>query len=349
MFGFIYIILGIFFVDPILCLSNGIPDTSDTTDYCNHPDCSLKKQHTLCLAAKRRSPRVFVSGLTPWMRYQLLLLHNRHRDNIALGLELGQPPAANMRKMYWDYELEHMAEAWARQCQKRHDECRNTIRFNVLQNMDVRPVVPKMTEAQLLSDAVGAWFSGSRTMPPENIWSFKQSNCSGVSGCNDHWYSAAAWGSTWRLGCSQSLCTVKKNSCTIYRKKRRMELIVNGPDEEMINRTESVTSNLLLRRTRYMRTTRAARIEDYATADKPRGNESPIHRGVFEEARSEKPQELELIAFTVCNYGPAGNIDGFPMYEAGQPCDDCPEATRCGDKTHRALCALVGDPETGHA
>ncbi|KAJ2953991.1 hypothetical protein O0L34_g2204 [Tuta absoluta] len=332
MFNFIYIILGIYTVDHVLCLSR------DTIDYCNHPDCSLKNQHTLCLASDKRSPRLFVSGMTEWMRYQMLLLHNRHRDNIALGLELGQPPAANMRKLYWDNELEHMAEVWARQCQKRHDECRNTIRFNVLQNMDVRPVVPKMTEAQLLSDAVGAWFSGSRTIPPENIWSFKLSNCSSASGCNDHWYSAAAWGSTWRIGCAQSFCTAKKDSCTVYRKKRRMEII--APDEN-----KRVTSNMLLRRTRYMTSPRRARIEDYATAGKMSGIDSPLRRGVIEEARSEKGEEVSMIAFTVCNYGPAGNIDGFPMYEAGPACANCPEGTRCGDKTHRALCTLVGDPD----
>lgn len=281
------------------------------------------------------------------MRYQILLLHNRHRDNIAMGLEPGQPPATNMRKMYWDYELEHMAEVWARQCQKRHDECRNTIRFNVLQNMDVRAVVSRVTEAQLLADAVGAWFSGSRVLPPEHVWSFRLSNCSAPGGCNAHWYSAAAWASTWRLGCSQSLCTAKKPSCALFRKRRTIEM---DPYEYVIvnvTRTSMQTPNIL-RRTRYMTPIRSVRFEDFATTDNLYGTrDSPLHRGIIvEENKTEKRRkESKILAYTFCNYGPAGNIDGFPIYEAGSTCSNCPQGTQCGDRTHRALCSVIGDPD----
>lgn len=330
-------------------------DNSDAPEeygYCSHPDCSLKNQHTMCLAANKQSPRLFASGMTTWMRYQIMLLHNRHRDNIAMGLEPGQPPATNMRKMYWDYELEKMAEVWARQCQKRHDECRNTIRFNVLQNMDVRPVVARVTEAQLLADAVGAWFSGSRVLPPEHVWSFRLSNCSANSGCNAHWYSAAAWASTWRIGCSQSLCTAKKRSCVLFRKKRRRSAKDTPPDT-LDNETTVVTTEYqksILRRTRLAETSKSQRFEDYATTMKPKSKDSPLHRGMLDVIGKESKQsELKIIAYTFCNYGPAGNIDGFPIYEAGATCSNCPQGTHCGDKTHRALCAIGGDPDVGQA
>ncbi|XP_049885489.1 uncharacterized protein LOC126380254 [Pectinophora gossypiella] len=312
--------------------------------YCSHPDCSVKNQHTMCLAAKRQSPKLFASGMTAWMRYQILLLHNRHRDNIALGLEPGQPPATNMRKLYWDYELERMAEVWARQCQKRHDECRNTIRFNVLQNMDVRPVVPKVTEAQLLSDAVGAWFSGSRVLPPEHVWSFRTSNCSSSGGCNAHWYSAAAWGSTWRIGCSQALCTARKRSCVLFRKKRRIPPATENRYSPYYKNMSVPTENPLLRRPTNSRT---VRFEDFATKHMQSTQDSPLHRGNLDNVLKEKKlEDVKMIAFTFCNYGPAGNIDGFPMYEAGDACSNCPQGTRCGDKTHRALCAIISDPDT---
>ncbi|CAH0577995.1 unnamed protein product [Chrysodeixis includens] len=317
-------------------------------DYCSHPDCSMENQHTMCVAANKQSSRLYASGMTSWMRYQILLLHNRHRDNIALGLEPGQPPATNMRKMYWDYELEHMAEVWARQCQKRHDECRNTIRFNVLQNMDVRAVVSRVTEAQLLADAVGAWFSGSRVLPPEHVWSFKLSNCSAPGGCNAHWYSAAAWASTWRLGCSQSLCTAKKPSCALFRKRRTIEADPFEYDVVNATTTSMPTSPNILRRTRNMAPMRSVRFEDFATTDNLyRTRDSPLHRGiVVEENRSEKRRkESKILAYTFCNYGPAGNIDGFPIYEAGSTCSNCPQGTQCGDRTHRALCSVVGDPD----
>lgn len=295
----------------------------------------------MCVASKKQSPRLYASGMTTWMRYQMLLLHNRHRDNIAMGLEAGQPPATNMRKMYWDYELEQIAEVWARQCQKRHDECRNTIRFNVLQNMDVRFVVPRVTEAQLLADAVGAWFSGSRVLPPENVWSFRLSNCSSLGGCNAHWYSAAAWASTWRLGCSQALCTVRKQSCSLYRQRRTVS------SEETNSFTNSTGSsskaNVLLRRSKTTAKTLIYQ-ESGTTTQKNNHKESPLHRGI-QEMTDRKKKDLKIVAYTFCNYCPAGNIEGFPIYEAGTTCSNCPQGTQCGDRTHRALCAVAGDPD----
>lgn len=323
-------------------------NVSDTTsdayfDYCDHPDCSLKNQHTVCVATKRQSPRLYASGMTTWMRFQILLLHNRHRDNVAMGLEAGQPPATNMRKMYWDFELEHMAELWARQCQKRHDECRNTIRFNVLQNMDVRPVMPRVTEAQLLTDAVGAWFSGSRVLPPEHVWSFRRSNCSAPGGCNAHWYSAATWASTWRIGCSQALCTARRRSCILFRKKRRS--IDYATSLLNTSRTSPVVTENILRRTKYMTAKTSNRFGDFSTTLKTNSKDSPLHRGRLEmEEKIKKRREPTIIAFTFCNYGPAGNIEGFPIYEAGSTCTNCPQGTKCDDSTHRALCSMLGDP-----
>lgn len=319
-------------------------DTGNKTevfDYCSHPDCSLKNQHTLCFAKNKYSTRLFASGMTTWMKYQILQLHNRHRDNIAMGLEAGQPPAANMRKMYWDYELEEMAEIWARQCQKRHDECRNTIRFNVIQNMDVRPILPRVTVAQILADAVGAWFSGSRTLPPEYVWSFKPSNCSAPGGCNAHWYSAAAWASTWRIGCSQALCTAKQSSCVLFRKRRT-------PRPQFLNSMQNVTrtpkKENLLRRTKYMTNATATRFEDFATTTKTSFKKSPLYRGELNFLDKEE-KEPNVMAYIFCNYGPAGNIDGFPIYEPGATCSNCPYGTKCGVGTHRGLCSLLSDPD----
>lgn len=340
-----YLILIIFF---FLFCDNDTNATTLQQDYCNHPDCSLRNQHTMCIGAHKQSPRLYASGITPWMRYQILLLHNRHRDNIALGLEAAQPPATNMRKMYWDYELEQMAEIWARQCQKRHDECRNTIRFNVLQNMDVRPVHARVTEAQLLADAVGAWFSGSRVLPPEQVWSFKRNNCSAPGGCNTHWYSAAAWASTWRIGCSQALCTVKKNSCASFRKRRKLSQETQQLGEAQDNSTWSFSSTEnILRRSQYMTSTLASKFEDFTSTDNMSTKESPLYRGIKDsETGQRKQREPNIIAYTICNYGPAGNIDGFPIYEAGNTCTNCPQGTQCIDRTHRALCAVLGDPDS---
>ncbi|XP_039764144.1 venom allergen 5.01-like [Pararge aegeria] len=341
--GFVFLILiNFMFSYYVIC---SVSNSSDIFfDYCSHPDCSLKNQHTMCVAKNKHSPRLFASGMTTWMRYQILQLHNRHRDNIAMGLEAGQPPAANMRKMYWDYELEEIAEIWARQCQKRHDECRNTIRFNVIQNMDVRPVVPRVTEAQILADTVGAWFSGSRTLPPEYVRSFKPTNCSAPGGCNAHWYSAAAWASTWRIGCSQALCTVRQSSCILFRKRRTLSALADN-SSDTVTRTTTLKDNLL-RRTKYMTTARSSRLEDFGTTVKKGDSESALYRGVLDLVdKQKKINDPNIMAYIFCNYGPAGNIDGFPIYEPGITCSNCPYGTVCGAGTHRALCSLVGDPD----
>ena len=40
--------------------------------------------------------------------------------------------------------------------------------------------------------------------------------------------------------------------------------------------------------------------------------------------------------YYVCNYGPAGNYNGRPVYRGGAPCSACPSGTSC---TERGLCA----------
>jgi len=36
-------------------------------------------------------------------------------------------------------------------------------------------------------------------------------------------------------------------------------------------------------------------------------------------------------AFYVCNYGEAGNVQGRPVYQIGQPCSKCPQGSTCSD------------------
>ncbi|KAG7313366.1 hypothetical protein JYU34_000481 [Plutella xylostella] len=286
-------------------------DSSSDNPYCAHPECSARGQHTLCACAGRASPRLLAAGMTPWTRHTVLQLHNRHRDNVALGLQAGHPPAANMRKLYWDPELERAAAAWARQCPARHDECRGTLRFPALQNVDVRPVLARATEAQLLADAVAAWYSGARRLAPESVLAFRRAACAAPGGCNEHWYTAAAWAGSWLLGCSQALCTARARSCAPYRRRR-------APDEAR-NATPAL-----------------------AEPDAAAGvGWSPLHRGAPAPPRPER----RLVSYTVCNYGPAGNVEGFPVYQAGPACSRCPQGTRCADRTHRALCAVDGDPD----
>ena len=44
----------------------------------------------------------------------------------------------------------------------------------------------------------------------------------------------------------------------------------------------------------------------------------------------------------VCNYGPAGNSIGSPMYQVGQSCSNCPENSVCSRK-YSGLCTIQGE------
>ena len=53
-------------------------------------------------------------------------IHNQLRSRVAKGQETGgikapQPPAANMKKLVWNTELEEIAQRWADQCIFDHD------------------------------------------------------------------------------------------------------------------------------------------------------------------------------------------------------------------------------------
>ncbi|KAJ1526856.1 hypothetical protein ONE63_008414 [Megalurothrips usitatus] len=71
---------------------------------------------------------------------EVVAAHNTVRWILATGEEPRgapgpQPPAANMRLMWYDDELAAIAQRWADQCQFKHDTCRNVDRFRVGQNI----------------------------------------------------------------------------------------------------------------------------------------------------------------------------------------------------------------------
>ncbi|KAJ8936293.1 hypothetical protein NQ318_001486 [Aromia moschata] len=44
----------------------------------------------------------------------------------------------------------------------------------------------------------------------------------------------------------------------------------------------------------------------------------------------------------VCNYGPAGNYVGQPMYKVGKPCSKCPKGLK-QNKEYKGLCGTIRD------
>ncbi|KAB7501844.1 Venom allergen [Armadillidium nasatum] len=109
-------------------------------------DFVLNDNHVLCISPDF-GPNC--TARTPWyiddrLRIEILHLHNTWRQNVALesetrGREGTQPPATNMMKMRWDYELAIIAQRKAHQCLFQHDceGCNSVVdgRFKVGQNL----------------------------------------------------------------------------------------------------------------------------------------------------------------------------------------------------------------------
>ncbi|KAK3914323.1 Venom allergen 5 [Frankliniella fusca] len=64
-------------------------------------------------------------------RAAMLDFHNVKRSELASGKVPGFKPASDMKQMYWDDELQELAQAWADKCEWGHDPCRNTARWSV--------------------------------------------------------------------------------------------------------------------------------------------------------------------------------------------------------------------------
>lgn len=67
--------------------------------------------------------------MTAPLRTQILQLHNQRRNRIALGQEPRFQSARRMGQMIWNDDLAWLAELNTRQCEMRHDACRNTPAF----------------------------------------------------------------------------------------------------------------------------------------------------------------------------------------------------------------------------
>ncbi|XP_077561568.1 CRISP/Allergen/PR-1-like [Haemaphysalis longicornis] len=83
-------------------------------------DCQRHPSHTICRPPKS-SCRVRMTGVDAAARSEILKVHNNYRSQVALGQLNGYPPAADMQELLWDDDLARVAQAWAEQCERKHD------------------------------------------------------------------------------------------------------------------------------------------------------------------------------------------------------------------------------------
>lgn len=63
----------------------------------------------------------------------ILNQHNQFRSDVAMGNYEGFPQASRMAQMQYCPELELLASLNVKQCNMKHDECRNTRNYNIQQ------------------------------------------------------------------------------------------------------------------------------------------------------------------------------------------------------------------------
>merc|ERR1712183_847602 len=104
-------------------------DCGDGTDEVGCDYCKLEA-HTMC---KFLGPSDSCNEMTIFRELSqigkdaILDKHNELRRRVAKGEQAGQPPAANMRKLVWNEELEKISQRWADQCIFGHDPVRSKL------------------------------------------------------------------------------------------------------------------------------------------------------------------------------------------------------------------------------
>ncbi|XP_011200657.2 antigen 5 like allergen Cul n 1 [Bactrocera dorsalis] len=130
-------------------------------DYCDSSYCGSRK-HIACnnngaFAASCQSPAMVT--FTQAEKNSIVDAHNAKRNTVAGG-KTALKTACRMATMQWDDELAKLAAFNVKQCQMKHDSCRNTKTFKHSgQNLARRSFnsSPNITQLSLLS--VDAWYN----------------------------------------------------------------------------------------------------------------------------------------------------------------------------------------------
>ncbi|KAI8120337.1 Venom allergen 3 [Lucilia cuprina] len=155
-----------------------LPAVFAQTNYCSPNLCRNGRKHIACnnngnFAETCRNPRII--EITPAIRIRIVNKHNALRNQIAQGF--GEfPPAARMAGMIWNNELAKLAEYNVKQCEMRHDQCRNTKDFPYAgQNIAVsywRGM--QKTVLQVVNNHIQSWFNEYKDCPVEVIQSYSK-------------------------------------------------------------------------------------------------------------------------------------------------------------------------------
>lgn len=179
-------------------------------DYCDQP-CG--KEHTLC---KRNAEFCGLSTKCPANteiqkysdseRKEILDRHNTLRNNLALGLDTrgNNSKAADMNALYYDLELEFIAQCWTNTCHYGHDTCRSTIvNKEVGQN-----IYHGVNDNTLIEKAVESWYEeivSSRKSYVDKHVPAARIKCGA--------FTQLVWAKTIGIGCGRTI--IEKNAIVV--------------------------------------------------------------------------------------------------------------------------------------
>jgi len=211
----------------VSCPAKQVPKTPDcTADQDKY--CSLGPDNTMCKYCgvnKRESCfKAFCHhGLTQIETDLILNKHNELRAKVANGQQIGQPSAANMKKLKWSTELAKIAQRWADQCPSYHDTNRMSPDFlyEPGQNMANSWSSLHNSFEWNLEAKIQRWFDEVTDFPAANIESFSTNSTNATIG---H-YTQLVWGNTEFIGCGAIY--YKENYANTSRYPFRQTLICN--------------------------------------------------------------------------------------------------------------------------
>lgn len=150
-----HLLVNIFAIFTILISINAQSDYCNICDSSKHIACG----HENSWASTCPPDRLLIKlGLTDIKK--ILDLHNTYRNKIALGNQAGFKSASRMTTVTWDYELASLAELNVKQCELKHDSCRNTNKFQYAgQNLDFRSKTGSYENVQsFLENSIKDWY-----------------------------------------------------------------------------------------------------------------------------------------------------------------------------------------------
>ncbi|KAM7349965.1 venom allergen-1-like [Cochliomyia hominivorax] len=134
------------------------------TDYCSNSLCNNGAKHIACGHSGEFDstcpPDAQMLTITDDLKQVLVNAHNAKRNFIAGGSDSKHNAACRMATMEWDDELAQVATFNVKQCEMKHDKCRNTDAFKYSgQNLAWMGFFGLLNVAERLNEVVEMWYS----------------------------------------------------------------------------------------------------------------------------------------------------------------------------------------------